>query len=334
MKKESDAAKKIEPDVVKKADDDVSGMRKEIAKLVVGQENVVNALLRGIISNGHCLVEGVPGIAKTLLIRTLSKISGCSFSRIQFTVDLMPSDIIGLTAYDPNKGFYVVQGPIFSNFVIADEINRASPKTQSAMLEAMQEKQVTIGKNTFPLPKPFFVMASQNPIESLGVYPLPVAQVDRFLFKICMTYPKPEEEKIILEQNITLKNFEDYEIKKVMTPGRIIEIQEITKKVYMSKEIEDYIVKLVDATREPKKYGIELGKYIDYGGSPRMSIGLFIGAKADALMNGENFVTPQRIKDVAHDVMRHRIILNYEGEAEGIKPDDVIKEIISKVPVP
>jgi MoxR-like ATPase len=325
---------KLETSVVKKVEDDIKAMRKEIAKVVVGQEGVVNALLRGLISNGHCLVEGVPGIAKTLLIRTLSKISGCAFSRIQFTVDLMPSDIVGLTAYNAKKGFYVVQGPIFSNFVIADEINRASPKTQSAMLEAMQEKQVTIGKNTFPLPKPFFVMASQNPIESLGVYPLPVAQIDRFMFKIRMYYPKPEEERIILEQNITLRRFDDYDLKEVMTPKRIIELQEIAKKVYMSKEIEDYIIKLVDATRNPKKYGIELGKYIDYGGSPRTSIGLFIGAKADALMNGENFVTPQRVKDVAYDVMRHRIILNYEGEAEGIKTDDVIKEIISKVPVP
>ena len=326
--------KKIEPKVIKKVGDDIKRVKDEIAKIVVGQETVVDAMLRGLISGGHCLVEGVPGIAKTLLIKTLSRISGCTFSRIQFTVDLMPSDIIGFTAYDMKKGFYVVKGPIFSNFVIADEINRASPKTQSATLEAMQEKQVTIGKDTFPLFKPFFVMASLNPIESLGVYPLPVAQVDRFLFKICMHYPKPEEERIVLKQNITLKRFDDYALKKVITPSRIIELQEIAKKIYMSKEIEDYIIKLVDATRNPKKYGIELSKYIEYGGSPRTSIGLFIGAKADALMNGENFVTPQRVKNVAYDVMRHRIILNYEGEAEGIKNDDIIKEIISKVPVP
>ena len=326
--------KKMEPKIVKKVEDDIKRMRDEIAKIVVGQESVVDALLRGLISDGHCLVEGVPGIAKTLLIKTLSRISGCTFTRIQFTVDLMPSDIVGLTAYDMKKGFYTVRGPIFSNFVIADEINRASPKTQSAMLEAMQERQVTIGKETFPLPNPFFVMASQNPIETLGIYPLPVAQVDRFLFKICMHYPKPEEERIILKQNITLKRFDDYDLKRVITPSRIIELQRVAKKIYMSKEIEDYIIKLVNATRNPKKYGIELGKYIEYGGSPRTSIGLFIGSKTDALMNGENFVTPQRVKDVAYDVMRHRIILDYEGEAEGIRTDDVIKEIISKVPVP
>jgi MoxR-like ATPase len=326
--------KRVEPDVIKKVGDDIKKLKAEISKVVVGQETIIDALLRGLLCNGHCLVEGVPGIAKTLLIKTLSRISGCSFSRIQFTVDLMPSDIIGFTAYDARSGFYVVKGPIFSNFVIADEINRASPKTQSAMLESMQERQVTIGKDTFPLYNPFFVMASQNPIESLGVYPLPVAQSDRFLFKIFMDYPKPEEEKIILRQNITLERFDDYNLRNVITPDRIMELQRIVKDVYMSKEIEEYIIKLVDATRNPKKYGIELGKYVEYGGSPRTSIGLFIGSKADALMEGENFVTPQHVKDVAYDVMRHRIILNYEGEAENIKTDDIIKEIISKVPVP
>ena len=325
---------KMESKVVKKVRDDIQRMRDEIAKIVVGQDSVVDALLRSLISDGHCLVEGVPGIAKTLLIKTLSRISGGSFSRIQFTVDLMPSDVIGFTAYDAKTGFYVIEGPIFANFVIADEINRASPKTQAGMLEAMQERQATIGKRTFTLPQPFFVMASQNPIESLGVYPLPVAQIDRFLFKILMQYPKPEEEKLILKQNISLKKFDDYDLQMVITTDRIIELQEIAKKIYVSKEIEDYIIKLVNATRNPKKHGIELGKYIEYGVSPRAAIGLFIGAKVCALMNGENFVTPQRIKDVAHDVMRHRIILNYEGEAEGLKTDDIIKELISKVPIP
>jgi len=307
---------------------------KEISKLIVGQKDVINGLFLGLLSNGHVLVEGVPGIAKTLLIRTLAKATGCDFKRIQFTVDLLPTDITGITAYHKDKGFYVVKGPIFTNFILADEINRAPPKTQSALLEAMGERQVTIGKETFQLPNPFFVMATQNPIESAGTYPLPEAQIDRFLLKLYMGYPSSEEEMKILKQNINLYKFEDFGIKAVITPQDIIKMQEDVKKIYVNPKVEKYCVNIVDATRNPKKYDIKLGKYIELGSSPRASIGLYIVSKANALLHGKNFVIPDFVKEIAHPVLRHRIILNYEGVAEGIKTDDIIKEILEKVPVP
>lgn len=309
-------------------------IRKEISRVIVGQENVITALIVGLLADGHLLVEGIPGIAKTLLLRTLAQATGGKFSRIQFTVDLLPTDITGLTAYDPNKGFFIVKGPIFGNFILADEVNRAPPKSQSALLEAMQEKQVTIGKETFPMAKPFFVMATQNPIETSGVYPLPEAQIDRFLFKIYMGYPTKDEEKKILRQNITLKRFEDYKIQPVINPDILVEMQQTVKKIYISDEIEHYIISIVDATRHPKDYNIELGKYIDYGSSPRASIGLFIAAKANALIQGKNFVTPQHVKEVSYLVLRHRILLNYEGKADSIKTDRIISEVLAKVPVP
>ncbi len=307
-------------------------LKKEIAKIIVGQEEITDSLIRAILANGHVLVEGVPGIAKTLLIRALAKATGCTFSRIQFTIDLLPTDIVGITAYDPKKGFTTHKGPIFSNFILADEINRSSPKTQSAMLEAMQEKQVTIGKKTYPLQEPFFVMATMNPIESEGVYPLPEAQIDRFLFKSFMGYPTMKEEQKILNQNITLRKFEDYDIKSVISSSLILHLQEITKKVYLSKEIEEYITNIVNITRKPKN--LKLGRYIMYGGSPRASISLFIASKADALMQGKSYVTPQNIKNVAPSVLRHRILLNYEGQAENIKTDQIISEILAKTPIP
>ncbi|MCK4520936.1 MAG: MoxR family ATPase [Nanoarchaeota archaeon] len=309
-------------------------IKKEISKVIVGQEKMIDGLLKGLLSNGHVLIEGVPGIAKTLLIRALASASGCKFSRIQFTVDLLPTDITGITAYNKEKGFYIVKGPIFGNFIIADEINRAPPKTQSALLEAMQERQTTIGKKTFPMFDPFFVMANNNPIESSGVYPLPEAQIDRFLFKLYMEYPTNKESKEIIERNITLQKFEDFNIKPVITPSKIIEMQEYTKSIKHSDKIKDYIVELVDATRNPKKYNIRLGKYIRWGASPRANIGLFIAAKADAVCNGNSFIRPQNIKNIAHDVLRHRILLNYSGQAEEIKTDDIITEILSKVSVP
>jgi len=287
-----------------------------------------------LIANGHVLLEGIPGIAKTLLVRALAKSTGCDFKRIQFTADLLPTDIVGITSYEAEKGFFVIKGPIFSNFILADEINRAPPKVQSALLEAMQEKQATIGKETFEIDPPFFVLATQNPIETLGVYNLPEAQIDRFLFKIIMSYPKKEEEKKIIEQNITVKKFDDFNINSVISQQRIIELQEMTKKISHTDSIKDYIVSLADATRYPEKYKIESGKYIELGSSPRVCIGLFIAAKADALINGEAFIKPQNIKNVALDVMRHRIILNYEGQAEGIKTETIIEEILSKVSIP
>jgi len=297
---------------------DMDDIRKEVAKIVVGQNVVIDAVLRAILANGHILIEGVPGVAKTLLIRSIAQVVGCSFSRIQFTVDLLPADITGLTTYTPQKGFETIKGPIFSNFIIADEINRAPPKTQSALLEAMQEKQVTIGRETFKLAPPFFVMANNNPLESSGTYKLPEAQVDRFLFKLKMGYPSMEEEELIIDQNITVNKFEDFNLKKILSSSKVISLQNKTKSIQVSPQIRNYIVRIVDATRNPKNYDIRLGKYIDYGGSPRATISLQIAAKADAVLNGRDSVTPQNVKNVAHDVLRHRILLNYEGQAENI----------------
>jgi len=311
----------------------LDAIRKEIKKVIVGQDRVVDGLLIGLVSNGHILVEGVPGIAKTLIVRTLAEVTGCKFNRIQFTVDLLPTDITGITAYSKEKGFYVVKGPIFSNFVLADEINRAPPKVQSALLEAMGERQVTIGKETFQLPSPFFVMATQNPIESAGTYPLPEAQTDRFLLKLLMFYPNTSEEKDILKQNISLNKFEDFGLNPVILPEEILEMQQIVKQVYVDKNVEEYIVRIVDATRNSAKYGISLGKYIEWGSSPRGSINLYLASKAKALIEGKNFVNPQFVKEIAHDVLIHRIILNYEGMAENIKIDDIITEVLSKVPL-
>ncbi len=309
-------------------------IRREIGKIVVGQENVIDGLLTGLLCNGHILVEGVPGIAKTLIIRSIARVTGCDFKRIQFTVDLLPTDITGITAYHKDKGFYVVKGPVFTNFVLADEINRAPPKTQSALLEAMGEHQVTIGKQTFVLPDPFFVMATQNPIESAGTYPLPEAQIDRFLLKLFMFYPESGDEMEILKRNIQLYKFEDFGLEPVITPQEIIKMQEDVKKIYISKKVEKYCVSLVDATRNPKKYKIKLGKYVEWGSSPRASIGLFIVSKARAFIHGKNFVIPDFVREVAYPILRHRIILNYEGLAEGIKTDDIVKEILAKVPIP
>lgn len=308
--------------------------RTEIKKVVIGQDTVVTGLFRGLLCNSHVLVEGIPGIAKTLLIRALAKATGGIFSRIQFTVDLLPTDIVGITTYTEQKGFYTVKGPLFANFVLADEINRSPPKTQSALLEAMQERQATIGKETYAMPNPFFVMATQNPIEQEGVYKLPEAQIDRFLFKLEMHYPKLEEEQQILKQNLTTSKFEDFQMNTTLSPIKILEMQEYTKKIYLSKEVEDYILRIVESTRYPDKYGLRTGKYISWGGSPRASIGLYIGSKAEALLNGKEFVTPQHVKNVAHDILRHRLILSYEAEAEKVTSDDIIKEILSKVPAP
>jgi MoxR-like ATPase len=308
-------------------------LKLEVGKMVVGQEEIVGSLIEALISNGHVLVEGIPGIAKTLTIRTLSTVSGCQFSRIQFTPDLLPTDIIGITTYEEGKGFYTVKGPVFANFILADEINRAPPKVQSSLLESMQERQVTIGKESFKLPAPFFVMATQNPIESLGTYKLPEAQIDRFLFKLVMTYPKMEDEVLVLHKNMTLRNFSEFDIKPVLSPEIIIQAQQDVKKVYMDPKIENYIVRIVDSTRHPKEYGIDMGKYIEYGASPRSSIALFIAAKAHAFLKGKNFVTPMDIKEVARNVLRHRIILNFEGQAEEIKQEDIVEEILKKVPI-
>ena len=325
------AMEKKELKVVQKEFED---LRQEVSKTVVGQKEVIDGILRGLVANGHILIEGLPGIAKTLLVRTVANVTGCKFSRIQFTVDLLPSDIVGITTYDRGKGFNVLKGPIFANFVMADEINRATPKTQSALLEAMQERQVTIGRQTYSLDPPFFVMATQNPIEQSGVYELPEAQVDRFLFKLEMNYPSLEEEKQILNQNITTRHFDDFKLKQIWNPKKIIQLQELAKEVHVEKPIESYIVDIINATRHPDKYNLKTGKYLQYGSSPRASIGLFIAAKTQALLKGSEYVKPQHVKDIAYDVLRHRLLLNYEGQAENIRKDDIVKEILQKIPTP
>jgi len=315
---------------VKVASGHLSDLRNEIGKVVFGQGTVIDSLLLGVICNGHVLVEGVPGIAKTLLIKALAQASGCSSKRVQFTVDLLPTDILGLTTYDTKKGFEIVKGPIFANFVIADEINRSPPKTQSAFIEAMQEKQVTIGKTTFSLPSPFFVMASQNPIENEGVYNLPEAQIDRFLFKLNMVYPEEEIEKRIMSENTTFKNFEDYNLKAVVSPKQILEMQALVHKVYLDDEIKKYILKIVMKTREKD---FKHGEFIELGASPRAGIALYVASKARAMMNGRTYVIPQDVKDVAASVIRHRIILSYRARAEKVSPEIIIDEILKSVKV-
>ena len=308
-------------------------VRKEMGKLVIGQTEVVDSLIEVLLANGHVLVEGIPGVGKTLVIRTLAKITGCHFSRIQFTPDLLPTDIVGITTYEEGKGFFTVKGPVFSNFVLADEINRSPPKVQSALLESMQERQATIGKETFQLPSPFFVMATQNPLEQLGTYKLPEAQIDRFLYKILITYPSFEEEIKILSTNITTHEFSEYQIEPILSASDIMDAQRFVKQIYLSPKIERYIVRIVEATRNPSKFGIEKGKYIGYGGSPRSSIALFIASKAHALLEGRGYVLPDDVKKVARNVLRHRIILNFEGEAEEVSSESIITELLSKVPI-
>jgi len=308
--------------------------RKEMGKIVIGQEDIVNSFLRGILSNGHILVEGVPGLAKTLIVRALSVVMGCEFSRIQFTPDLLPSDIIGISTYEKERGFYVLKGPIFANFVLADEINRAPAKVQSALLEAMQEKQATIGKETFQLPVPFFVLATQNPLEQMGTFPLPEAQIDRFLFKLFINYPTIDEEQQILTRNMTLNKFESFNLQPILSDVDILEMQDEVKKIYVDKKVEKYIVKLIDCTRFPDKYKLKHGKYISWGSSPRGTLGIYIAAKAEAFLKGNTFVTPSHVKKVAVDVLRHRIILNYEGQSENINTDDIIKETLERVQLP
>jgi len=324
--------KALEKDV-KELNEKINKAKAEIGKILIGQEDIVNSLFEALLANGHVLVEGIPGTGKTLLVRALSKVSGSVFSRIQFTPDLLPTDILGITTYEEGKGFYTVKGPIFANFVLADEINRSPPKVQSALLEGMQERQVTIGKETFKLPHPFLVMATQNPIEQLGTYKLPEAQVDRFIYKVIVSYPKTDEELKILNTNITTRRFEDYNLMPILSTMEITNAQELVKKIYCDEKIEKYIIRMTDATRYPEKYGIETGKYIEYGASPRSSISLFIASKAHALLKKRSYVTQQDVKDIAYNVLRHRILVNFEGEAENITPEDIIKEVLNKAPI-
>ncbi|MBU1103258.1 MAG: MoxR family ATPase [Nanoarchaeota archaeon] len=321
-------AGRASPEEVKSAAETVSQIKKEVGEVFFGHENVVEALVRALLCNGHVLLEGVPGIAKTLVIKALAKVSGCTSKRIQFTVDLLPTDITGLTTYDPKKGFEVVKGPIFANFIIADEINRSPPKTQSALLEAMQENQVSIGKETYKLPRPFFVMANQNPLETEGVYSLPEAQVDRFLFKVVFGYPNQENEEKVMEQNVTFKKFEDIELKTIASPDKILQMQHLTHKIYLDEKIKKYIMKIISITR---KKDFKYGEYIEIGGSPRASINLFIAAKAEALLRSRQYALPEDVDKIVHDVLRHRLILTYKAQAENITPDKIIDEILAIV---
>ena len=305
----------------------------EMNKVIIGQKHLVESLLIGLLSGGHILLEGVPGLAKTLAINTLSTTISADFARIQFTPDLLPADLLGTLIYSQkNEEFIVKKGPIFTNFVLADEINRAPAKVQSALLEAMQERQITIGDETFKLQEPFLVMATQNPIEQEGTYPLPEAQVDRFMLKVVINYPKKEEEKLIIQQNL-LKQFP--KATTILKPEDIINARNVVKDVYLDEKISKYIVDIVFATREPKEYKLE--KYADmisYGGSPRASIGLAQAAKAYAFIKRRGYVVPEDVRAVCHDVLRHRIGLSYEAEANNITSEEIITDILNTIEVP
>ncbi len=305
----------------------------EMNKVIVGQKHLVENLLIGLLANGHILLEGVPGLAKTLAINTLASAVDAKFSRIQFTPDLLPADVIGTMIYSQkSEQFQIKKGPVFANFVLADEINRSPAKVQSALLEAMQERQVTIGDETFRLPQPFLVMATQNPIEQEGTYPLPEAQVDRFMLKVVVSYPKKEEEKLIIRMN---NSGEFPKAMPVLKPEDIVRAREVVRDVYMDEKIERYIVDIVYATRTPGDYGLEkLRDLISYGGSPRASISLSMAAKAYAFIKRRGYVIPEDVRAVCYEVLRHRIGLTYEAEAENIKSEDIITEIMNAVEVP
>lgn len=307
----------------------VEGMNRTI----VGQKHLINSLLIGLLADGHILLEGVPGLAKTLAIKTLASLINADFGRLQFTPDLLPADVIGTMIYSQkDESFKVKKGPIFANFVLADEINRAPAKVQSALLEAMQERQVTIGDETFNLPSPFLVMATQNPIEQEGTYELPEAQVDRFMLKVIIDYPTLQEEKKIVRAHL---NDSFVKVLPVIDTNRIIKARELVKQVYIDERIEQYIADIVFATRYPEQYKLnEMKNYISFGGSPRASINLALAARANAFIKRRGYVVPEDVREVATDVLRHRIGLSYEAEAANIKADDIVKEILNKVEVP
>ena len=312
----------------------VDTLRTEMGKVIVGQGHLVDTLLIGLLSNGHILLEGVPGLAKTLAITTLAKAVDAGFSRIQFTPDLLPADLIGTLIYSQkSEDFIVKKGPIFANFVLADEINRSPAKVQSALLEAMQERQVTIGENTYPLPQPFLVLATQNPLEQEGTYPLPEAQVDRFMLKARISYPNKQEERDIVRMN--LEGLEKKSVNKVISPEDIVKARKVVEDVYMDEKIEKYIIDIIFATREPAEYNLQkLQNLIAYGGSPRASISLAKAARSYAFIRRRGYVIPEDVRAVCHDVLRHRIGLTYEAEAENITSEEIITDILNNVIVP
>ena len=308
-------------------------LKREVGKIIVGQENLLEKMLVALLADGHILIEGVPGLAKTLAVKTLAQAIHAQFQRIQFTPDLLPADITGTLIFNPKDGvFYPKRGPVFSNFVLADEINRSPAKVQSALLEAMQERQVTIGEKTYALPAPFMVMATQNPVEQEGTYPLPEAQVDRFMLKVLVSHPTREEEKLILER---MAAHQKLAVNTNVTPEMIMRARQVTDGIYVDEKIKNYIVNLVFATREPKEAGLEkLSSFIAYGASPRATIFLTQAAKAYAFLNGRGYVTPEDIKAIGLDVLRHRVLLTYEAEAENVTADQIGKQIFEAVDVP
>lgn len=318
---------------IKRESEFIDTLFAEMGKVIVGQKEMVERLVIGLLANGHVLLEGVPGLAKTLAIKSLASSMDAKFQRIQFTPDLLPADLIGTLIYNQKEGnFTIKKGPIFSNFILADEINRAPAKVQSALLEAMQERQVTIGDQTFKLAEPFLVLATQNPIEQEGTYPLPEAQVDRFMLKVKIDYPKRDEEQMIMRQNVS-GVFPA--INKVITPAQILNARKLVNEIYVDEKIERYILDIVFATREPKEYGLDkLTDLISYGGSPRATINLALGSKAMAFVKRRGYVIPEDVRAVCYDVLRHRIAVTYEAEAEDITSENIITEILNSVEVP
>ncbi len=310
----------------------LSEVRRRVGQVVVGQEQLIDRLLLALLCNGHVLLEGIPGVAKTLTVNSLAKSIHAQFNRIQFTPDLLPGDLTGTLVYDPrNHSFSAEKGPIFANLLLADEINRAPAKVQSALLEAMQEKQVTLGKECFKLPVPFLVLATQNPIEQEGTYTLPEAQVDRFMFKLKVSYPSMDEELVVMQR--MARTAPKLEIEPVLTLESILQMRAELDGVFIDEKVERYILRLTDATRHPAKYGLEIERYLRFGASPRASIFLSLAARGHALMAGRDFTTPQDVKDVAHDILRHRLAISYRAEAESISSDDLLDRILKQVPV-
>jgi MoxR-like ATPase len=320
-------------EAVKEASAWVSPLRQEIGRVIVGQKYLIDRLLIALIANGHVLLEGVPGLAKTLALRTLAAAVQVRFQRIQFTPDMLPADIVGTQIYNPRDGtFNPKLGPVFANFVLADEINRAPAKVQSALLESMQERQVTLGENTYELPEPFLVMATQNPVEQEGTYPLPEAQVDRFMLKIVVTYPSRAEERTILDTMATTSP--NLSVQPVVTPEDILRARQVVNLIHVDDKVRDYIVDVVIATRDPKAYKLEFPGWIQYGASPRATIAMTLAARALAFLSGRAYVTPQDVKEIAHDVLQHRVTVTYEAEAENLNSRDIVQKILDTLPVP
>ncbi|OHB60910.1 MAG: ATPase [Planctomycetes bacterium RBG_13_50_24] len=320
-------------EMVRQKSEFVRALFAEMDKVIVGQRYMLERMLIGLLANGHILLEGVPGLAKTMAVTILSRAINADFKRIQFTPDLLPADLIGTQIYRQSDGdFHTRKGPIFANIILADEINRAPAKVQSALLEAMQERQVTIGDETFPLPSPFLVLATQNPIEQEGTYPLPEAQLDRFMLKLKIDYPNKDEERQILDR-MAATNIH-FDIKAVISPEDISQVRNVIDEIYIDEKIKDYIVDIVCATREPDKYGIKMANFINYGASPRATIYLAVAAKAHAFVQQRGYVTPQDVKSIGPDVLRHRVIVSYEAEAEDKTSEDIIKTIFDSIEVP